>query len=209
MIGVAASVGKQVFAFGPAGSGSVRFSGKDAASPAMSQLRAALQPERIDHIIREEAIRTHAEVVRSTPIKWTGELRRRWQIKQRGLADWVVENASRIMGYLEYGTANEGTGYIYPKRAKALFIPLTRKAAMADRSFFGVLSKGIEVRGGKRKGKAYANFLERGVDYVLAMRVRGIKPRKIAEKQRAITTARLQRRMVNYIRQHLRGGAGA
>lgn len=67
-----------------------------------------------------------------------------------------------IAKFVDQGTANNGQGYIYPKRAKRLYIPLKRTA--------------IVWREGLKFGK----------DYILAKRVRGIKGRKfVAPVRRA------------------------
>lgn len=211
--------------------GRVRVNGKYAPPAVLSQLQQALTPRAMDAVMRTEATRTLGDLVRATPRRWTGDTRRAWKIVNPGPAQYTVENPSRVMSYLEYGTANQGTGYIYPVRAKALFIPLTRRAAMMDRSSGGrgirrggqfnerigsgkktrfrvriVEKGGYAVYQRTKTGIFKQSLLVYGVDYVLAKRVRGIKPRGIAARQRVVTKARLLAAMKNHIRQAVRRG---
>lgn len=160
----------------------------------MRRAQAALAPGVVDQIVDRIALQTLASVVRATPKKWFGQVRRSWQIKKPHLGFRIVQNENPIMRFLEHGTANKGTGYIYPKRAKALFIPLTRKAATAPKS--GGKRAFLTVRSGVSKSKT----LVYGVDYVLAKRVRGIKPRYIVRDERIRTSRRLHIEMQDHIR---------
>ena len=86
------------------------------------------------------------------------------------------------MLWLEKGTGNAGTptsngGYIYPKTARLLFIPLTSTAAV----------------GGWTPGMKF------GTDYVLAKRVRGIKAMRIVENMRPKARALLQAEMKSFL----------
>ena len=84
------------------------------------------------------------------------------------------------MRFLESGTAGGGSGFIYPVTARALYIPLVRKA------MYG-----------------YKPGLRFGVDFILAARVRGIAPRKIAEKQAARSRERLKLAIKEHVRKAL------
>lgn len=126
-------------------------------------VEAALSRQSIDPVVDRVALRTLTSVVKKTPKKWFGQVRRSWQKVHWGLGERVVKNDNKIMRFLEYGTANKGSGFIRPTHAPALFIPLTRKAALSS----------AESKGG----------LVYGRDYILAKKVRGIRPRLIVLDQ--------------------------
>ncbi len=120
------------------------------------RIRAALLPERIDPIVRNVAVKTYGTLVARTPKRWFGHVRQAWQFEKLRPGAYAIRNGTVVMTYLERGTANEGTGFIYPVRARVLYIPLNRAAS------FG-----------------WKPNLKRGVDYILRLRVRGIRPRRI------------------------------
>lgn len=66
------------------------------------------------------------------------------------------------MTFIERGTANAGTGFIFPTTKRALFIPLTRYAAM----------------------NGWKPTMRAGVSFVIRKFVRGIRPRWIVKKWR-------------------------
>lgn len=134
----------------------------------LSALAKAFTPDQLDPVVGRVAAETLRSVVEHSPKRWFGDLRRQWQMRREAPARWTVENRSRVAVFLEYGTANAGTGRIYPVRAKALFIPLTRRAAL-----------------GYRPGLVY------GKDYILRTSVKGITPRWIARDERVRAEARL------------------
>jgi len=146
------------------------------------------QPEALDPKMATLAGKHFGLLKRATPKKWTGDTRNQWQLQRNGPADYSITSDSRVMKYLEFGTQDHG-----PTHAKALFIPLTKKAWLAYTSnlFFSKGNKGtfkVHAYGGYRKGKALKMrviVLEYGVDYVLAKRVRGIPARHIVRDQRA------------------------
>lgn len=135
----------------------------------LSAVAAAMTPERVDPVVARVAAETLRSVVEHTPKKWFGDLRRQWQMHRLAPGRWTVENRSKIMLFLEEGTANAGTGRIYPVNAKALYIPLVRRAAL-----------------GWRPGFVY------GKDYILRKSVRGITPRWIARDERVRAAVRLR-----------------
>lgn len=126
------------------------------------RLRAGLTPQAINHVVEGVAFRTLAHVVEKTPKKWFGHLRQAWQVKKVRDAVYSIRNGSVVMTFLELGTANQGTGYIYPTQKRVLYIPLNRNAAMG-----------------------WKPSLKRGVDYILRVRVKGIRPRYIVRDARA------------------------
>lgn len=95
---------------------------------------------------------------RLTPVGWTGETRQAWRLIRHRTSTgggWSIANDSRTFRFLDKGTKDHG-----PKTARALFIPLSRSAAL----------------GGWSPGMKY------GKDYILVKRVRGIKPRRIVKQ---------------------------
>lgn len=128
---------------------------------ALAQLAQALERE-ASLALDRAAARVLREVVERTPKRWFGQVRRSWQIVKEDQKR-LIENPHKVMGYLEYGTANEGTGYIVPKVKKALYIPLNRRASF-----------------GWAAGQNDKHGIEYGQDYILRKRVHGIKPRRIA-----------------------------
>lgn len=135
----------------------------------LAAVAAAMRPEAVDVVVGRVAAATWRNVVERTPKRWFGDLRRQWSVLHPSTGLYVVSNPSRVMGFIEYGTANEGTGRIYPVKAKALYIPLTRRAALR-----------------------WSPELEYGVDYVLRPSVKGIKPRFIVRAQREETAKLLK-----------------
>lgn len=146
----------------------------------LNRLKAALQPPALTQVLELEAQKTFAEIVMATPKKWTGQTRRSWRVLRPSGTLRVVANDNKVMRFLESGTANGGTGYIYPTTSKALFIPLVRRAMY-----------------GFKKGFKF------GVDFVLARRVRGIAPRRIAEKQALRSRERLKLAIKEHVRKAL------
>jgi hypothetical protein len=118
------------------------------------------------------------EAVIKTPKRFTGNTRHGWKVVSGVGLTWVLKNDYRAMRYLETGTRSHG-----PKRAQRMFIPLTPKAHRAG-------PKGV-FRNRK-------NFkMGRGGDYILARKVRGIKPhyilRDLSIKYSALTERTLDR----------------
>ena len=142
-----------------------------------ARLQAGLSPAAVDPVVQRMAWEFHALLVVRTPKKWTGNLRQAWQTRKIKDGVYVVSNASPVMSYIERGTANGGTGYIYPRTAKALYIPLNRRASF-----------------GWKKG------FKHGRDYLLVRRVRGIKPRWIIRT----TSAEMQPKFVEMAKAHIR-----
>ena len=126
------------------------------------------------------------------------------------------------MYWLENGTGKDTGGYIYPRVARALFVPLTKKAALANRNGFTrakvrrIVARDVKTRKGVYrelrgirlpKAPRSASTLVYGVDYVLAKRVRGIKPMQIAAKESIEVRKRLVRGLVQYINEQIRNGS--
>jgi hypothetical protein len=117
----------------------------------------------LDGPVERAASRVLAELAARTPQRWTGATRRAWTIKHTGDGQRLIWNTldgttpNKVFLFLEHGTAGGGTGYIYPRAKKALFIPLTARAAQ----------------------QGWNPGLVRDVDYIMRRRVRGIRPRRI------------------------------
>jgi hypothetical protein len=118
----------------------------------------------LDGPVERAATRILAELAARTPRRWTGATRRAWTIKNTGDGQRLIWNTldgstpNKVFLFLAHGTAQGGSGYIYPRSKKALFIPLTARAAQ----------------------QGWNPGLVRDVDYILRKRVRGIRPRRIA-----------------------------
>ena len=178
----------------------------------LARLQDALRPERVDGVAQLVAAKTLRSCIIDTPQRFgasalmTGRtVRNSWEMTKRAPGHWAVWNAHPALKFLEYGTRAHGPrqiqGPVQPyggvnRRSgpgalsrRALFIPLTKKAAMANRTIYAkVVVKGqraIVVRGGIRKTGGYApKTLIYGVDYVLAKWVKGITARHIVQRNR-------------------------
>jgi len=159
---------------------------------ALAAIEKALSPEGLDAVVENVAFRSLLNVVKATPKKWTGQLRREWHMTKPAVGVRVLQNNSKVMKFLEYGTANKGTGFIYPRTAKALFIPLTRKAAMQGWSPALKMQRLVKVPGG--------GWMFQPGDYLLAKRVRGITPRFIVLNGQLYATALMKTEAAKYIR---------
>lgn len=199
----------------------------EAAKAKLVKIKAGLTPAKVDYVVEEAARRTQAGLVEATPKKWFGQARAGWvqpaSVMAPALGVRIVRwneppgMTSPLMLWLEEGTKDHG-----PINAKALFIPLTRRAVNATQGIFGVGSvstfrEGKEtywetrkaifqrtqhVRGGKTKFGSRA--LVYGVDYILAKRVKGISARRIVASFRPKSQAILKGLMVTHVRNLLK-----
>jgi len=132
-----------------------------AAKKKLAKLEAGLSPQVTDPIMEKVAWRTYATLVAKTPKGYTGQTRRNWGVFKRPQGGYLVTNKpGKVMLFLEKGTKAHG-----PKTAKALYIPLNRKAALGG----------------------WNPSLVPGVDYILRKSVKGIKKMLIVAKQRPVT----------------------
>jgi len=120
----------------------------------IKKLHRNLTPESMDRVVRVSAFKIHAKLVVATPKRWTGQTRRGWTVTFAGASHYAIWNRSKVMLWLEKGTPARG-----PVRAKALFIPLNRKMALA---------------GPKALKNPNHRFIY-GVDYILRKSVKGAK----------------------------------
>jgi hypothetical protein len=160
----------------------------------LNNLRESLTPEAIDPLVEQVSFRILASVVVASPKKWFGQIKSGWRVIKSGLGSREVlipesargPNGTRVVDILRFvnsGTANDGSGYIYPKKAKRLYIPLTRTAAA-----------------GWREGLRY------GVDYILRARVRGIKGSRFVEDERKKAAKLFLAAMKQFVRNALARG---
>lgn len=161
----------------------IRITGSQETIKRIARMQGALTPQAIDQVVDRVALETHANLVKATPKRWTGQTRAAWQIISPSLGVRIIRNDSKVMAFLERGTANNGQGYILPKKGKYLYIPLTRRAM-----------------GGWRQGFVY------GRDYILKTRVRGIKARRIAEQEEVRARIRLRAAFVEHVRKAVGDG---
>lgn len=147
----------------------------------LQRVRDGLSTQALDPVIEAVAFEVLARIVELTPKKWFGQVRRSWQILHPEEATYAVLNDNPIMTYLEKGTRDHG-----PVHRKALFIPLTRRAALA-------------AAAGHFQGLKY------GEDYVLAKRVRGIRARRIIENFSDEAEQILLRAVGEYLKQLIDG----
>ena len=118
--------------------------------------------------LRKVAMHGYKRLKMETPKGFTGQTRRSWYVKNnssRNISMFVLGNPSKIMKYLEFGTSSHG-----PRKAKLLYIPLTRKASI----------------GGWNKE------LKFGKHYVFAKKVSGIKPLRIVSRQGRMMQRKMQ-----------------
>ncbi len=170
----------------------------------ITKVKNALTLRAQQSVIRRAADVWHGRLVRRTPRRWTGQTAKSWRVVTLPSGEAEVTNPSQAMLWLERGTRAHG-----PKKAKRLFVPLTKRAAQAGPR--GVISAnkaaankaawanyGIQVTKGKKK-KAKLPFIY-GVDYVWAKRVKGIKAMWIVRSARVQARASYKVMMSIYIR---------
>lgn len=184
---------------------SVRFSFSSARTgEQLRKLAAGLTPQKADAVVKTAAWKTHAQLVLRTPKKWTGGTRRGWQVKRVRGGVYECVNKTKVMRFLEFGTAAHG-----PVRAKMLFIPLNRRTALAAasrgvRAVVGntkTIGERVEafvrrVRGQKKKTNRPFKY---GRDYIFKRWVRGIAGRHIVENFKPKAEAILKNEMAKTV----------
>lgn len=185
---------------------------------AVEALARGLTPKAIDGLVGDVALESLGRLKRATPKGFTGQTRNAWQIAKPRDGVRVLFNPTQTMRWIEFGTKAHG-----PVVAKALFIPLTKKAFLAygrgtkiqtasylNRSpiFQTVVgktkSRDIILPGTLRKGSRTGVKLKYGVDYVLAKFVKGIRAMFIAREEQKVANVRLLSAAKAYIRQLLK-----
>jgi hypothetical protein len=148
----------------------------------LQRLELAVSDASFDKPIDKAGNRALREIVLKTPKKWTGETRKSWQLRKPYAGTRILFNASKIMSFLEGGTGLSTGGYIYPRFKKRLFVPLTRRAALA----------------------APGSKLKYGTDYVLAKRVKGIQAKHIVENFKPRAQEILHEEMSAFLKEALK-----
>ena len=161
------------------------------ATDALSRLKLSMTPARLDPVISRVAFIVHRRMVLRTPKKWTGMTRRSWRVNRYGQAKYNVTNRSKVMNYLEYGTKAHGA-----KRANYLFIPLTRKAALAGARTVMQANASAAEGGGRPPYVA-------GRDFIFKKRVKGIKAMRIVRDYLPLVDNLLNAAVRQYIRKEI------
>lgn len=148
----------------------------------LKRVSRGLDITHVDRVVQVAAAEVYKDVVSATPKRWFGQLRRSWQIKKPEPGARVVTNPNKVMLFLEEGTGKTTGGRIYPKKAKHLYVPLTRRAAAG-----------------------WSPRLKYGKDYVLKESVKGIKAQWIVAKARERAQDILRRRFKDYVKKLVTG----
>ena len=160
----------------------------EAAKAKLLKIEKAL-PALVEFVADKTAAQALAILVEATPKKWFGSVRAGWEIEKTGEGKRRVfndrptaKNGVAIIKFLEYGTANGGTGYIYPKtqfkeRTSVRYVirggsihTVTRRIRYKARLYMPLTRRAVA---------GWNDSLVYGVDYITPLRVRGIKPRRI------------------------------
>lgn len=147
----------------------------------ITKMTKAVSALGLDVEMKRAATDTMREAIRKTPRRFTGQARLGWTMKRLGPSRYKVENRGQIMRFLDGGTKAHG-----PRKAQRLFVPLTFRAHKAGAR--GVLANKEKFKYGK--------------DYVLARRVRGIKPHKIIAKSAEFGSKRALVRVNRFVKKH-------
>jgi len=161
----------------------------------LARLAEGLTATALDPIVDRVMLKGLAMMVRESPKKWFDQIRSGWEVTRPFLGMRVMDipatkrttsgtEIRQIALWVDQGTANAGQGYIYPKTASKLYIPITKRAAVG-----------------------WNESLKYGKDYVLRDRVRGITPRFFIAPVREKVFANFRTEMVRYVRGLVRGGA--
>ena len=142
------------------------------------KIAASLTNVALDPAVKKAVLATKTEAERLTPHGWTGKTRKSWEIKKNGASNYTLENKTKAAYYLDKGTKTHG-----PRKAKRLFVPLSQSAARAG------------AVGVSRNRAAFTM----GKDYVLAKKVRGIRPLNISRKTRDFAASRYHRIIHNRV----------
>lgn len=181
----------------------VEFSSKEVHDK-LRKLKAALTPSAQHGVVRKAADLWRTRLTLRTPRRWTGNTAQGWRVVELPGGEVAVNNPTKAMLYLEKGTKAHG-----PRKAKRLFIPLTRKAAQAGAK--GVMAQNRAASnaalwasyGQNKKKKIKLPFVY-GVDYIFAKRVKGIKAMWIVRNSRGEARVTYRLLMTKYIRDILR-----
>lgn len=172
------------------------------------KLNEAMSDSNRRKVHREAAEIWKKRMVRRTPKRWTGQTSRSWVIRRGSGTLIELVNPTKVMRYLEYGTPSHG-----PKTARRLFIPLTKRAAMAGARGVFAANQSAKAQGqwanygaaaaGKKTKKKKAPFIF-GRDFVLAKKVRGIRAMYLARGAQGFVNTTIKLLAVRHLTQKLR-----
>ena len=161
--------------------------------------------DRADLVVDRVAEESLARVVTATPSRYTGDTKKQWVHRILGSMVHLVTNPSKVMHWLDKGTKAHG-----PKTAKALFIPLNKRAweagprgVMEANAKAVVASGGRRFRSGPRKGKVKKPFMQ-GEDFVWTKWVKGIKAMHIARAEQERVRSDLEERLADMLRKEFK-----
>lgn len=151
-----------------------------------ARILKGLSPEKLDRLVERESFKALAKLVKASPKKWFGQIRSGWRVTKPRPAARKLDidpakmtangtSVADIARFVDQGTKTDGQGYIYPVRAKKLYIPLRRVAVVW------------------REGLVY------GKDYILLNRVKGIKARRFVSPVRRQVHKDFNDAMIAYI----------
>lgn len=160
--------------------------GKTGEGKVFVRILKGLAPEKLDRVVEIQAFKTLGKLVKASPKKWFGQIRSGWRVTKIRVGARRLDidpskttqngtSVADIARFVDQGTANNGQGYIYPKRKKKLYIPLKRTAVVW------------------REGLVF------GKDYVLVNRVKGIKARRFVAPVRRQAHKEFNDAMIAYI----------
>ncbi len=158
----------------------------------LKKLKTLSEPEKIfDEAIKETAINAYRELITATIGKKnlkTGNTSRAWTspFKTSPMA-YRVENAYKSQDGQQLIAAliDQGHGVITPKRAKMLYIPLNRRGQM-------------------KPLYAKTTGLKRGVDFILAKKVRAMPGTNYLQKVHDEAVKELSRRVTLKVREAIK-----
>lgn len=148
----------------------------DGAKRSLRRLQETLETAEYNKVMREVGRRTYRHLRNATPVGFTGQVKDDWRKKQRK-GRFEITNSNPILNFLEHGTRAHG-----PRRAKALFIPLTKRAYL----------------------NGYEPGMEFGADFVLAKWVRGIRAMKFVQAETAQIPQTVNDVSESYFRRNIR-----
>lgn len=174
----------------------------------LKKFNAAMSESNRRKVHQEAAEIWKKRMVRRTPKRWTGQTAKSWVIR-RGSGTLVeLVNNTKAMRYLEHGTPPHG-----PKTAKRLFVPLTKRAAMAGPR--GVMAANQSAKAqsqwsgygaaaaGKKAKKKKLPFVV-GKDFVFAKSVRGIRAMHLARGAQGFVGATIKLLAIRHLVEKLR-----
>lgn len=135
-----------------------------------------------DKDMKSAAIQCDRGLKINTP-KDTGQVAQAWYIKKQGLSDYEVINDKTTEDgkYSIIDILEDGRKEVRPKKAKSLYIPLTRKGQ------------------GKKLGAPIPKNLKYGIDYIFAMKSKKVDGKYFVRDVMKRVSSELVKRMLKTI----------